>query len=580
MSKNIIILILALFLFHISLCDENEEKRKRMEKLYGENKEIIGDYNKDLSVICHNGIFVGTKKDDSISFKGIPYAKPPTGDLRWKDPILVEDDTKVYEAYYFGKAPIQTEKGTDLGSYYPKSEDCLYLNIWTNSKDISKNKPVMVFIHGGAYRRGSTSNPLFDGYNLVEKYSDIIFVSIGYRLGIFGFINLSSFKGGENYKTSNILGLLDQICALKWIQKNIKNFGGDPEKVTLIGQSAGAGSISLLPLLDGTEGLFKRIIAQSGSLSLTFSSQECKKFVEKLKEKVGSSKMEDLLSLSEEKLVKIYKDIIDYSNFPERDGINLPIDLYGEYKSGKGKNIDMLLGSNQDEVRYWIKSLGSSTNLIIGEIIFKLGLPMLFESDLKKMSLEDKQNAYDFKKIRSGEKIWKIAEFYNEAVFRIPMNKQAEYHSDAGGNTYVYYWNYPGKNNELGTYHGIEIPYVLNNLKESSDAGDEANIDLANEVQDMWVNFARTGNPSTTKNTWEKYNSDTRKTMILGEEIKMEEDYKSEQRELIEPLLKYYMNGNFIQMSYDVFQVYKIAAIAISSLAIIALILRRIKKIL
>ena len=577
MSKRVIIILIVLFIFQISLCDINEENRKRMEKLYGENKEITGDYDKALSVTCNNGIFVGTKKEDVISFKGIPFAKPPTGELRWKDPILAEDDTKVYEAYYFGKAPIQTEWENELGSYYPKSEDCLYLNVWINSKDTSKNKPVMVFIHGGSYGWGSTSTPLYDGYNLVEKYPDIIFVSIEYRLGLYGFINLSSFEGGENYKTSNILGLLDQICALKWIQKNIKNFGGDPEKITLIGQSAGGCSINLLPLLDGTDGLFKRIISQSGPLSLTFSPQESKKLVEELKKKLGSSKMEDLISLSEKKLIKINEDISDYDNFPERDGINLPEDLYEEYKSGKGKNIDMLLGSNQDEVRLWIKSMDYYTNLISGEIIYKLGLPILFETDLKRMTLEDKQNAYDFKKILNGEKIWKIVELYNEAVFRIPMNKQAEYHSEAGGNTYVYYWNYPGKNKIMGACHGVELPYVLNNLKESPVVGEEANIDLANEVQDMWVNFARTGNPSTTKNTWEKYNSDTRKTMILGEEIKMEEDFKSEQRELIEPLLKYYMNGNFLQMSYDVFQVYKIAALAISALVALGLILRKLK---
>ena len=374
------------------------------------------------------------------------------------------------------------------------------------------------------------------------------------------------------------MGLLDQICALKWIQKNIKSFGGDPEKVTLFGQSAGGCSISLLPLIDGTEGLFKRMISQSGPLSLTFSPEESTKLVEKLKEKLGSSKMKDLVSLSEEELIKINKDISDYDNFPERDGINLPIDLYAEYKSGK--DIDMLLGSNQDEARLWIKSMEYYTNLISGETIYKLGLPILFETDLKRMSLEDKQNAYEFKKILSGEKIWKIVEFYNEGVFRIPLNKQAEYHSDAGGNTYVYYWTYPGKIEIMGACHGVELPYVLNNLKESPIIGDEVNIDLANEVQDMWVNFARTGNPSTTKNTWEQYNSDTRKTMLLGEEIKMEEDYKSEQRELIEPLLKYYINGNFLQMSYDVFQVYKISAVAISSLVIIGLILRKIKKII
>lgn len=132
----------------------------------------------------------------------------------------------------------------------------------------------------------------------------------------------------------------------------------------------------------------------------------------------------------------------------------------------------------------------------------------------------------------------------------------------------------------MGACHWVELPYSLNNLNESQVVGDEANIELANEIQDMWINFVRNGNPSTTKNTWEKYNSDTRKTMILGEEIKMEEDYKSEQRELIEPLLKYYMNGNFVQMSYDVFQVYKIAGLAIPALVIIGLILRRIIKII
>ena len=151
------------------------------------------------------------------------------------------------------------------------------MNVWVNTKDTSTDKTVLVFIHGGSYGWGAASDPLYDGHNLVQKYPDIILVSIEYRLGIFGFINFSSVQGGENYKTSNNLGLLDQICALKWIQKNIKNFGGDPNKVTVFGQSSGGGSISLLPLIVGTDGLFKRIISQSGSISLTFSPNECER---------------------------------------------------------------------------------------------------------------------------------------------------------------------------------------------------------------------------------------------------------------------------------------------------------------
>ena len=570
---------IVVFLFHISLCDLSEKDiRKLMQSLYGENKEITGEYEKDLSVSCNNGIFVGKKKDDVISFKGIPFAKPPIGELRWKNPILAEDNNKIYEAYYFGKAPIQTEWIYIYGSYYPKSEDCLYLNVWVNTKDTSTDKTVLVFIHGGSYGWGAASDPLYDGHNLVQKYPDIILVSIEYRLGIFGFINFSSVQGGENYKTSNNLGLLDQICALKWIQKNIKNFGGDPNKVTVFGQSSGGGSISLLPLIDGTDGLFKRIISQSGPISLTFSPNECERLIKKLLEKSGASKMEDLVSLSEEKLIEINKEISDYDNFPERNGGILPVDLYEAYKSGKGKNIDMLFGSNNDEVRNWINTMGGYTKLINGKFLYIHGLPLLYENDLKKLSEEDKEYVNDFMKLQNGKKVWKITEFYNEVVFRVPINKQAEYHSDAGGNSYVYLWKYPGEDETLGALHGIELSYIFNNLDQTLYTGNKVNVELANEVQDMWVNFAKTGNPSTKKNIWEHYDSNTRKTMILDETIKMEENYKSEQREIIEHLLKYYFNGSYVGLSYNVPQFYKIIAQIGGALAIVSFVLYKLFK--
>ena len=236
-----ILIIEILLSFPILLCNNSEkENRRLMQNMYGENKEIKNNnYDKSLSITCNNGIFVGLKKQNVISFKGIPYAKPPIGDLRWKEPILAEDTEKVFQAYYFGKSPIQTEWYFQLGSYYPQGEDCLHLNIWLNSENTSINKPILVFFHGGMYGWGATSDPMYDGHNLIKKYSDIIFISVEFRLGLLGFINLSSISGGENYKASTNLGLLDQICALKWIQKNIKNIGGDPTKVTIMGQSMG-----------------------------------------------------------------------------------------------------------------------------------------------------------------------------------------------------------------------------------------------------------------------------------------------------------------------------------------------------
>jgi para-nitrobenzyl esterase len=429
----------------------------------------------------------------------------------------------------------------------------------------------MVFIHGGGYNSGATNDPAYDGYNLINKYEDVILITISYRLNILGFINLSLVTGGEKYKSSTNLGLLDQICALKWIQKNIEKFGGDPKKITVFGESAGGSSAVLLPLIDDSKNLFQRIISESGSLSLTFSMEESEKSTKELLKKSGASNMEDLLALSEDEIKKIHNEISSYDCFAIRDGYILPEDLYEGYKSGKGKDIDMLLGSNKDETRYFILSIGEITNYFKGKLIYSLGLPILYDNYLKKMSSEDKKLVDNFMQLQTkkDKKIWKITEFFNEIVFRVPMNKLSEYHSDAGGNTYVYIWKFPGKDETLGACHTIELPYVFNN---DFDGDKILNTELVNNTQDMWVNFARNGNPSTDKFIWEKYDSDGRKTMILDEKIEMGGEYKSEQRKLIEPLLKYYFNGVSAQMSYNVPQTYKIVAQFVTTLGIIVLI--------
>lgn len=577
MSKFLIVLV---FIFPLLSFSSVDEMKKKMQALYGENKEITGSYENDLSVKCNNGVFLGKKTENVLSFKGIPYAKPPVGDLRWKDPVLAEDSDKVYEAYYFGKSPIQTEWETEPASYYPQGEDCLNLNIWVNKNDNSGNKAVIVFIHGGSYGWGGASNPLYDGHNFVENHSDIIFVTVDFRLGFLGFINLSSVEGGENYKSSTNLGLLDIICALQWIQKNIEKFGGDPNKVTLMGQSSGAGSISLLPIIEGTEGLFKRIIAESGSLSLTFSLEEASELTKRMLKASGKSKMEDLIALSEKEISKLNEEFDDYSNYAIRDGNILPLDLYEAYKNGKGKDIDMLLGTNKDEVRYWIKSMDYYTNYLSGKFIYIHGLPVLYENNLKTISDEDKDNVDEFMNLQNGRKIWKITEFYNEVLFRVPMNQQADYHSEAGGNTFVYQWRYPGENEVMGACHNIELSYVFNNLEETWITGNKINYELSDTVQEMWANFAKTGNPSTSDYKWDPYNTQTRKIMVLDEKIEMEENYKSEQKELIEPLLKYYINGNYAQMSYNVPQVYKIAAQLVAGTLILFGVLRGITSLL
>ena len=205
------------------------------------------------------------------------------------------------------------------------------------------------------------------------------------------------------------------------------------------------------------------LISESSSLSLIFSPVETKKLTRELLEKSGAIKMEDLVAISKEKLRTISDDIFGYNNFAERDGNILSIDLYEAYKSWSGKDIDMLLGSNKDENRYFIQSMGDFTNLLKGKFLFIHEIPVLFENDLKKISDKDIEYIDKFMELQSGRRAWKVAEFYNEIIFRVPMNKQAEYHSDVGGNTYVYIWKYPGKDKTLGAFHAIEISYVFNN---------------------------------------------------------------------------------------------------------------------
>ena len=210
------------------------------------NSEIKGDYDKAHAVKCVNGTFVGTEEHGVASWLGIPYAKAPVGKRRFKAPEYVDADNRVFEAKYYGKGSY-CSTGYDDCVQRLESEDCLYLNIWLNEDDKTEKKPVMVWIHGGAYVFGSGSQASYSGANLVQAQSDIIMVNLNYRLNMYGFMDFSSVPGGEKFGTAPCNGLLDQAMALRWVHENIAAFGGDPDNVTIFGQSAGGGSVSILP---------------------------------------------------------------------------------------------------------------------------------------------------------------------------------------------------------------------------------------------------------------------------------------------------------------------------------------------
>ncbi|MBQ9067063.1 MAG: carboxylesterase/lipase family protein [Clostridia bacterium] len=570
MKKRLLVILPVLLALLFSGCASGGagEDPQRVRSLYGENQRVSGEYDPALAADCNNGTFLGKEKNAVVSYKGIPYAEAPVGNLRWKAPVLAKDGDGIYEAYYYGKSPIQTEWPSELGSYYPQGEDCLTLNVWTSPK-VSGDKTVMVFFHGGSYGWGAVSDPLYDGQNFVAAHPDVVLVTVEYRTGILGFMDFSEVEGGDAYRESGNLGMLDMACALRWIHNNIAAFGGDPDQVTIFGESAGGGAVSLLPLMKEADGLFQRVIAESGSVALTYSREECLRLTQMLLKESGAKTMEELVALPEETLVKLNESLNDYNNFPERDGVVLPEDLYAAYADGKAAHVDMLIGTNADEARYWIEEMGYTVPGVPGKLTYSLAVPVMYGSNTKNFSDADKANVKAFMALQTDRRIWNLTEFYNEILFRVPALYQTEANAGNGGKSYVYYWNYPSAIPDLGACHAVELAYVFNNLDETIYTGNNVDASLAAEVQQMWINFAKTGDPSTEDNNWPSYNEDTRTCMVLDQKIHTENDLLGEQRNYIEPLLSYHLNGCYTNLDYAVPAVYLYVAVVLLVLALL-----------
>ena len=513
------------------------ELEQEMTALYGENKVIEGDYPDSLAVETANGIFVGQREGDLLAFKGIPYALQPTGDRRWKVAKPEPDSRLVREAKYFGHTSIQGRSQHNAASLYPQGEDCLTLNVWTAADGMrTARRPVMVWIHGGSYVCNGTANPRDWGDSFVKAHPEVVWVSINYRLGLLGFLDLSSLPDGKDYSRSGNLGILDQVEALRWVKRNIAAFGGDPSLVTIVGHSAGAGSVSILSSIDEAQGLFRRAIMQSGSVALTSSREDCQKLTKRVLDATGAKTVADLQALSQDEIIALNDEVGAFYRFPERDGLLIPEDPYGRF-DGFNSGIDMLIGSNADEARYWIDAMG-------GEEDFGLAVQLWYR--YLSMSLDDSQreSASRFLDIVPEDNPWPVAELLNDLMFRGPAIEMAQRHAASGGRTYMYYWDKALSDPIYGACHGTEVSYVLNTGRQIKN-GDQHNPALAAEVQQMWLNFAKTGNPSTPSHYWPAYESAQRATMVLGDTIALANDLLGQQRQLIAPLIPEYISPVF-----------------------------------
>ncbi|GGI24559.1 carboxylic ester hydrolase [Pedobacter mendelii] len=309
-----------------------------------------------VQVRISNGILEGTKEDKSIiTFKGIPFAKAPVGNLRWKAPEPVNNWTEIRKADKFGGNAMQKKPFGDMGFRSSGgSEDCLYLNVWTPSKTFKDKLPVLVYFYGGGYVAGDGSEPRYDGEAMAKK--GIVVLTVNYRLGVFGFIAHPELTKESLNKSSGNYGLLDQRMALLWVQENIKNFGGDPKKVTIAGESAGSISVSAQMASPLSKKLFAGAIGESGAMinptlaPITLDAAEKNGLA--FAEKTGVKSLAELRALPAEKLLEESSKQGAFKTAANIDGYFLNKNLVEIFAAGEQAQVPLLAGWNSAEVSF------------------------------------------------------------------------------------------------------------------------------------------------------------------------------------------------------------------------------------
>jgi para-nitrobenzyl esterase len=420
----------------------------------------------------------GTHADVTV-YKGVPYAAPPVGDLRWKVAQPAPHWQGVKNAAAFGPSCMQSNYPE--GSLYysplgPVSEDCLTLNVWTTAKHGEKH-PVMVWIHGGALTRGSGATSWYDGEALSRK--GVVIVTINYRLGVFGFFSHPELTAESPHHTSGNYGLLDQVAALEWVKRNIAAFGGDPGKVTIFGESAGSWSTNCLMASPLAHGLVERVIGESGAF---FGVMKNLAATQKIGANAGDVKA--LRAKPAEELMKMTFD--QRAMGPVVDGYLLPTDIYTIFKEGKQNDVPLLAGYNADEATAFVKWNGNIDAFV------KQG----------KERFGKFADAY-FAAYPANDEAAAKSSFYatfRDTTFGWNMRTWGRMTEETGHHpAYLYFFSHvqPGPGSDrYGAYHASEIVYVFDNLgmlKRPFDASDEK---LSDEMSSYWVNFAKNGDPN------------------------------------------------------------------------------------
>lgn len=453
-----------------------------------------------------NGLVQGASEDGLTVYKGIPFAAPPVGDLRWRAPEPAANWDGVKQTKKFAPTPIQgSRNGPNM------SEDCLYLNVWTPARSPDEKLPVLVWIYGGGFAAGATSEPVYSGEKLAKK--GVVYVSIAYRVGDLGFFSHPELSAESPNKVSGNYGLLDMIAGLQWVQKNIAAFGGDPNKVTIFGESAGGIAVSMLCASPLAKGLFHGAISQSGGSFgpprlTTYPGENLKRLADAEKNGETYAKNAGVSSLAE--LRKLPPDKLPAGrglgmSWPIIDGWVIPDDQYKLYEAGKYNDVPILVGYNSDE--------GGSFRP-----------PQTSDAYIE--SVKTRYGPHADKLIAAypagGDPPPKTSrDLMRDAAFGWQTWAWARLQAKTGkSRVYYYYFDQhpegPGQGDK-GAFHGADVAYVFGHLNPSNPQLRQDDHDISEAMVTYWTNFAKKGDPNGAGvPEWPAFSDETPEVMVFN----------------------------------------------------------------
>ena len=451
-----------------------------------------------LQVKTKSGVVEGKQAGPVRAFLGIPYAAPPTGALRWKPPAAAAKWRAVRKSTDFGFRCMQNNVFGDMNFRDSGgSEDCLTLNVWTPAGDAKAKLPVMVWIYGGGFAAGGTSEPRQDGTTLAQQ--NVVVVSMNYRLGIFGFFVHPELIKESGQGSAGNYGLLDQRAALQWIQDNVAAFGGDPGNVTIFGESAGSFSVSALMASPTTRGLFHKAIGESGgafsSSSLPFDplAVRAEKDSKLAASTLGVSSLAELRAVPAEKLLtSFFKPGRGFDFSPDIDGYFLPQSLSDIFAAGKQNDVPLLAGWNRDEGSFDVAFTPQKPTLASLQTEAQKDFGDKSADFLKVYSAQDDGEAGRVAEDFAGDKFiaWSTWRWL-EAQLKTGKKAVYRYRFDLAPPPV------DPKAADLGAYHSAEIEYVFGALDSKAKVPwRAADRQLSEQMQKYWANFARTGDPN------------------------------------------------------------------------------------